>query len=96
MFESQQSKIEQSKKMKIYNDLIWTGLKIVVAVPLIYFFDYGIYIVIGYLLYSLESNSSRAYINSEEANLHLNTFNERISKLETANPSEGLKAGHET
>ena len=47
--------------------------------------DYGIYIVIGYVLYSLESNSGLLFINSQETTENLNEVhrlnNTEISEL---------------
>ncbi len=82
MFESQKTKIVEYRNRKVLFDILWVALKLAIAFALIEFLDYGIYIVIGYILYSVESCSSLLFINSQEVDLQLNAIHQRINDIE--------------
>jgi hypothetical protein len=43
---------------------------------LVYFLEYGVLIVIGYLIYALENQSGLVFLNSQEASYHIgNLYN---------------------
>ena len=67
------------------NSFLWSGIKLLLASVLMTQLDYGIYIVLGYVLYSLESNSGLLFINSQEITENLNEVhrlnNTEISEL---------------
>jgi len=59
-----------------------TLIKVAVAIALIEYVEYGLYIVLGYLLYVIEDLSGLAFINRNEANLELNNLHQRIDTIE--------------
>jgi len=62
--------------VNIFSSLV----KLTICGTLIYFFEYGFYIVIGYILFSIEKISSLVYLNANEANEHLNNVNNNSEK----------------
>ena len=57
--------LRESRKFAV---LLFTFIKAIIACGLVYYFEYGLYVVIAYLIYSLESISSFQNLNREEAN----------------------------
>ena len=56
IFATQKIKISEYQNRKLFSDLLWVALKLAIAFTLMEFLDYGIYIVIGYILYSVVNN----------------------------------------
>lgn len=81
MFEIEKQQIETYKKSKTFNVLLFTIIKLVIAYFLISYLEYGIFIVLAYLLYLLENISSYQFINSQETNLQINILHEKINEL---------------
>ena len=82
MFEYQKTKIREYRNRKVLFDVFWVALKLAIAFVLIEFVDYGTYVVIGYILYSVHCCSSLLFINSQEADLQLNIIHQRINDIE--------------
>ena len=61
------------------NALLWSFLKLVVLGVVVWFFEYGIYVAIGYLLYSLEKLAGFQYLNTQETNIAFTELNEVLS-----------------
>jgi hypothetical protein len=61
------------------NALLWAFLKLVVLGVVVWFFEYGIYVAIGYLLYSLEKLAGFQYLNTQETNIAFTELNEVLS-----------------
>lgn len=81
MFEIEKQQIETYKKSKTFNVLLFTIIKLVIAYFLITYLEYGIFIVLAYILYSLENISSYQFINNQETNFQLNILHEKINEL---------------
>lgn len=81
MFEIEKQQIETYKKLKTFNVLLFTIIKLVIAYFLITYLEYGIFIVLAYILYSLENISSYQFINNQETNFQLNILHEKINEL---------------
>ncbi|CAM2996952.1 hypothetical protein SHAM105786_15935 [Shewanella amazonensis] len=56
--------LRESRKFAV---VLFTFIKAVIACGVVYYFEYGLYVVIAYLIYSLESISSFQNLNREEA-----------------------------
>jgi hypothetical protein len=67
--------------------IFWVSIKLFIAYLLIQNLDYGIYIVLAYLIFQLESHTGLHFINTQESNTH---FNNIYNKLKYSNP-EHLK-----
>lgn len=82
MFEVEQGIIKDFRKRRSILNIVFTLIKLLIAYALISYIDYGLFIVIGYLLYSLENTMGLQFINSQEIDLQLNMLNQRINELE--------------
>ena len=78
-------KIESYKQVKWIFIFAWVPIKLYVAYILIENLEYGLYIVIGYILFSLENISGLLLINSQESNHHFSTL---YNKLDKKTPNE--------
>ncbi len=56
-------------------------VELVSAYFLITYLSFGIFIVLAYILYSLESIISYQFINLQESNLHINILYQNIEEL---------------
>ena len=82
MFEEEKEKVEDFRKKRKVMNILWVVIKLVIAYVLITYLDYGILIVVGYILYALESYKGLQFINTQETDLQLNILQQRINKLE--------------
>jgi len=82
MFEEKKQKIQDDRKNRKRLNIVWVFIKLGIAFALVSYIDYGIFIVIGYILYSLERHSGLQFINSQEIDLQLNLIHQRMSQLE--------------
>ena len=82
MFEPILEQIEDYKKIRWFSILTWVPIKILLAYVVIVNFDYGLYIVLGYILFALEGQSGIQFINAQEANYHLGRQDENYKKLQ--------------
>jgi len=80
----ERERIEQFKSKKSFTILMWFLLKLIVASGIIFYFEYGIYLIVGYLLYVIESKSWYEYLNTQETNYHIN----KLYNQEPANIDE--------
>ena len=83
MFEDVQQKLQEHRKNRSILNIVFTAIKLTLAYALITYTDFGIFIVIGYILYALENNSGIQFINSQEIDLQLNILHQRINELES-------------
>ena len=78
-----EEKIKMDKKLRIFFLCVWVPIKIAIAYFLIESYDFGIYIVIGYILFELESISGLNHINRNEIQLMFNNLErKRIENLQ--------------
>lgn len=82
MFEEEKQRISDYRKTRKILNIVWVGVKLTIAFALISYIDYGMFIVMGYILYALENNSGIQFINSQETDLQLNILHQRINQLE--------------
>ena len=82
MFEEEQQRINDYRKTKKILNITWATAKLAVAYVLITYIDFGIFFVIGYILYAIENFSGLQFINSQEIDLQLNVLHQRINELE--------------
>jgi|APSaa5957512576_1039674.scaffolds.fasta_scaffold231632_1 hypothetical protein len=68
---------------------IWVPIKVAIASYLIYSFEFGIYIVAGYLIYSLEKVAGLQFINSQETNIQLSKLQQSEQNKEVGLPIDG-------
>ena len=54
-----------------------------IAYALMTYVDFGVFIVIGYILYALENSTGIQFINSQEMDLQFNVLHQRINELES-------------
>ena len=71
------------KKVKPYLNLFITGISLLVAYGLITYIDYGLYIVLGYIFYSIQNTKGLQLINADETNIQLNILHTKIRELST-------------
>ena len=86
MFDIEKEQNRLNKKIKILNIVLFTIIKLIIAYCLVTYLEYGLFIVIGYILYALENIANLQYVNSREINLQINILHERIDKI------KGLKS----
>lgn len=82
MSEVEQQKIQGYRKNRYVLNVVFTVVKLAIAYSLIVYTNYGLFIVIGYLLYALENTRGIQFINSQEINLQLNIIHQKINDLE--------------
>ncbi len=81
MFDIEKEQNRLNKKIKILNIVLFTIIKLIIAYCLVTYLEYGLFIVIGYILYALENIANLQYVNSREINLQINILHERIDKI---------------
>jgi hypothetical protein len=81
VFDIEKEQNRLNKKVKILNIVLFTIIKLIIAYCLVTYLEYGLFIVIGYILYALENIANLQYINSREINLQINILHERINKI---------------
>lgn len=77
-------RIASLRESRNFAVLLFTFIKAAIAFGLMYYFEYGLYVIIIYLIYSLESISSFQNLNREEAN-------DLFSKLDNGVEIQNLK-----
>lgn len=77
-------RIASLRESRNFAVLLFTFIKAAFAFGLMYYFEYGLYVIIIYLIYSLESISSFQNLNREEAN-------DLFSKLDNGVEIQNLK-----
>lgn len=82
MFEEEKQKICEYRKTRNMLNIVWLAVKLAIAFALVTYIDFGIFVVIGYVLYALERTSGLQFINTQEIDLQLNIINQRINELE--------------
>ena len=82
MFEVQKQQIDDYRENLTLKVLLWVLVKLALSFVIIQYVDYGVYIVIGYLLYDIDMQSSMIFINSQEVDLHLNMINQRMDAID--------------
>lgn len=63
--------IEQLKSKRKISTAFWFVVKFIIACLIVYFLEYGILIVVGYLIYAVENQSGLIFLNSQEASYHI-------------------------
>mgnify|MGYP000293257676 CR=1 FL=1 len=81
MFEMEKQQIEKYKKTKNFSIFLFTIIKLVSTYFLITYLEFGIFIVLAYIFYSLEHITSYQFINSQESNLQINILYQNIEEL---------------
>ena len=83
---------ERYRSMNFSATVLFSALKIGVAYAVITYFDYGLLVVIGYLLYSVESIAVRQFVNAHETNYHLNVLHQKPDDNLSSEMREQIKA----
>jgi hypothetical protein len=81
MFSIQEEKIKKMKDAKLFSIFLWSSIKIAISIALIIYIDFGLYIVIGYIIYALENSTHSKHINNSELDLQLNILHQKIEDL---------------
>lgn len=81
MFTEQEQQIKKLLDAKLFSVALWATAKIVVAIALIMYFEFGLYVVIGYILYALESSMHLKHINNQQIDLQLNIIHQKLDEL---------------
>lgn len=81
MFTEQEQQIKKLLDAKLFSVALWSTAKIVVAIALIMYFEFGLYVVIGYILYVLESSMHLKHINNQQLDLQLNIIHQKLDEL---------------
>ncbi len=68
------TKADMQKEVKLPVQLFFTALKTVIAYFVITYVEYGIFIVLAYLFYLLESQAGLQFLNAEQTNHHIGTL----------------------
>lgn len=72
---------EKKKSILSVSAWLYAPIKIAICCALLYFFDWGIFLVFGYLIWSLERSSAYQYINTLETNHALHGVHVKIEQL---------------
>jgi len=72
MFSVQQENIKKFKDGKFFSVFLWSAIKIAISTALLIYTDFGLYVVIGYIIYVLENSTHSKHINNSELDLQLN------------------------
>ena len=80
MFDIEKEQNRLNKKVKILNIVLFTIIKLIIAYCLVIYLEYGLFIVIGYILYALENIANLQYVNSREINLQINILHQSLLK----------------
>ncbi|MGD9808125.1 MAG: hypothetical protein AB7E76_09345 [Deferribacterales bacterium] len=83
--------IQSKKDSKYFSIISFTAIKLIIAILMIIYFEYGLYVVIGYLIFSIESNSFQNHLNTLEANFHFNKVYQNISNKNTFDEATTLE-----
>jgi len=81
MFSVQQENIKKLKDSKLFSVFLWSVIKIAISIALIIYIEFGLYIVIGYIIYTLEHSTHSKHINNSELDLQLNILHQKIEDL---------------
>ena len=81
MFSEQEQQIKKLLDAKFFSIAVWSAIKIAAAVFLIKYFEYGLYVVIGYIIYALESSMHLKHINNQQVDLQLNIIRRKLDEL---------------
>lgn len=81
MFIEQEQQIKKLLDAKLFSVVLWSAIKIAVAVALIMHFEFGLYVVIAYILYALESSKHLKHINNQQIDLQLNIIHQKLDEL---------------
>ncbi len=73
---------EKLKESKNFNIFFWASIKIIIASILIYYFEFGIYIVIGYILFFIVNDSYYSLLNVKEGNVQFNKLYNKKASIE--------------
>lgn len=83
MFEAEIEKISIYRKTRKIHNIVWPAIRLAIAYALMTYVDFGVFIVIGYILYALENSTGIQFINSQEMDLQFNVLHQRINELES-------------
>lgn len=83
---------ERYRNMSFSATVIFSAIKIGVAYAVITYFDYGLLVVIGYLLYSVESVAVRQFVNAHETNYQLNVLHQKPHDSSSSEMREQIEA----
>lgn len=72
-------------KIKTYLNLFHTTISLLIAYGLITYIDFGLYIVLGYIFYSIHNINGLQLINADETNQQLNILHQKAHELSTKN-----------
>lgn len=60
---------------------LWTLVKIIAALALVYYWEFGWVLLMAYVFYKLERSSAHSLLNSTEANEHISRLNSQLEEL---------------
>ncbi len=63
--------------------IFWGSIKFVIAYLIIENIEYGLYIVVGYLLFSSENQQIFQHLNVKEGNYHFSMLYNKLESIET-------------
>ena len=69
--------------VKPFLNVFITAISLLVAYGLITYVDYGLYVVLGYIFYSIQNIKGLQLINADETNQQLNILHQKIHELST-------------
>lgn len=84
--------LEQYRSLSVATTLVFAAVKFGVAYALITYFEYGLFVVVGYLLYSAESLAVRQFINAHETNYQLNVLNHKSYDASSSEIQDQIEA----
>lgn len=81
MFQQQERKINHLADARLFSVIMWSSIKILIATALVYYFSFGIYLVIGYLIFAIESAIHDKHLNNQQIDLQLNIIHQKLDEL---------------
>ncbi|HBH26140.1 MAG TPA: hypothetical protein DDX54_01900 [Rhodospirillaceae bacterium] len=80
----------RDRKFVLFYCAVWGLIKFIPLALLIYFFEYGIYLVIAYIIFSLEKRGFLHFRTVEESNRVFGQIDQKIHFSESTQPDLGL------
>ena len=82
MFEIEEQKINEFRKNRNMFNIIFSAGKLLIAYALITYIEYGIFIVLGYIFYTIENTVSLQHLNIQKTNIHISNLKHKLNELE--------------
>lgn len=77
MFNTGESEIEHMRRIRTRATILWALIHLGISYLLITYVPYGMFVVLAYILYSLQSQGMLQLLNSQETNSQLHVLSQK-------------------